>query len=332
MYRLWNIIWRQFRVIVVFVSLLVGGIFGVQVINSQEDGLASSKDLASHYAPVIMQSAADSQDYITAVDFDGDWIGSNNWENQPLFSLKAVLYYDVKETDSHFFITYGVFHPRDWFVGGQEACLKVDDCHENDFEYLQVIGLKNDKKFGEFLGFSTIAHNDLYIYKVDDRLQPAALPILKPSRIEASSHPVVWIEAYGHGIFGRPPLATYPAAGLVEYRLGEESQEPQDIYDNRVSYVLVSMDELWQRRQEIGDGKLFDGMFTHSIYGALPGVLDGENFAGDIASAPWGTTQGNVDGGSLEQGDWFLDPMKAFLYHVDWSGEVADEYVVHDQK
>ena len=33
----------------------------------------SYEDLARHYAPVIRQGTFTNQDYITAVDFDGDW-------------------------------------------------------------------------------------------------------------------------------------------------------------------------------------------------------------------------------------------------------------------
>ena len=34
--------------------------------------LASHEALAHHYTPVIVQGVASDQDYITAVDFDGD--------------------------------------------------------------------------------------------------------------------------------------------------------------------------------------------------------------------------------------------------------------------
>ena len=53
---------------------------------------AGHEDLARHYAPVIYQGAATDQDYITAVDLDGDWIGNNNWENQPAGDLSARVY------------------------------------------------------------------------------------------------------------------------------------------------------------------------------------------------------------------------------------------------
>ena len=73
-----------------------------------------TEDLARHYAPVIRQGVVSDQDYITAVDFDGDWIGNNNWENQPTGDLSAYVYYSVIESKRHWFIFYSLFHPRDY--------------------------------------------------------------------------------------------------------------------------------------------------------------------------------------------------------------------------
>src|SRR4030043_498248 len=62
---------------------------------------ASHEELSQYYSPIIYQGAASDQDYITAVDLDGDWIGTNNWENQPTGDLSAHVYYSVIETESH---------------------------------------------------------------------------------------------------------------------------------------------------------------------------------------------------------------------------------------
>ncbi len=62
------------------------------------------EDLARHYAPVIRQGAITNQDYITAVDFGGDWVGSNNGcrlENQPTGDLSAGVYYSVVDLKTH---------------------------------------------------------------------------------------------------------------------------------------------------------------------------------------------------------------------------------------
>ena len=44
----------------------------------------AADDYASHWAPVWYQDTDSSRpwaDYITGVDFDGDWQGDNNWDN-----------------------------------------------------------------------------------------------------------------------------------------------------------------------------------------------------------------------------------------------------------
>ena len=61
-----------------------------------------------------MDDTDPSADYITTFDFDGDWDGANNWKNQPAYPLQAYIYYWTMETDTHWFIGYADFNPRDW--------------------------------------------------------------------------------------------------------------------------------------------------------------------------------------------------------------------------
>ncbi len=71
-------------------------------------------DIAVKYAPIIYQATDPSEprkDYITRIDFDGDWDASNNWQN--LLKTKGIpadVYYEVIETESHYFIIYGYLH------------------------------------------------------------------------------------------------------------------------------------------------------------------------------------------------------------------------------
>ena len=84
------------------------------------DGPAPSHlALAARWAPVWYQDTDSSDykaDYIVAYDFDGDTRSDNNWENlkKSGVDLSAVIYYTVVETQTHWFITYTDFHPRDW--------------------------------------------------------------------------------------------------------------------------------------------------------------------------------------------------------------------------
>ncbi|MFM9277658.1 hypothetical protein [Paenibacillus jiagnxiensis] len=91
--------------------------------------------MAYRWAPVHIQDTDSSDydaDYLSAIDFDGEWDTSNNWENQPadVNRLQGTAYYSIVETSTHWFIMYAFYHPRDWtdflFFGLDE--------HENDLE------------------------------------------------------------------------------------------------------------------------------------------------------------------------------------------------------
>ena len=101
-----------------------------------KDGI-DHEDIAIHYAPQIDQavnvllSAGGRGDFITAVDYDGDWSCLNNWENLTKGDLGAVVYYYVQETDTHYYVGYYFYHPRD----DAEVWL---DRHENDLEGIML--------------------------------------------------------------------------------------------------------------------------------------------------------------------------------------------------
>ena len=125
---------------------------------------ASYEELAHHYAPVIRQGVASDQDFITAVDFDGDWIGNDNWENQPASDLSAHVYYSVMETETHWFLLYALFHPRDYT---RDPCEESEGCHENDLESIQVVVVKDGTPYGHLQAVETLAHSHIYLYTAD---------------------------------------------------------------------------------------------------------------------------------------------------------------------
>src|SRR6185295_17837760 len=91
---------------------------------------ASDREVAARFAPIFYQALGDKprSDYITNFDFDGDWRGDNNWEHtdDKSFPLLAYIYYAVSETQTHFFIHYAVFHPRD-YKGGERKGLILSE-------------------------------------------------------------------------------------------------------------------------------------------------------------------------------------------------------------
>jgi hypothetical protein len=300
------------------------------------------EELARHYAPVIRQGAITDQDYITAVDFDGDWIGNNNWENQPTGDLLACVYYSVAESETHWFLFYSLFHPRDTTY---EDCRTSEGCHENDLESIQLVVEKDGTPpstlrpgsghaslragFGRPKALETLAHNAIYLYTFDDTVEGSFLAVTGMVVLEGD-HPVVYVEALGHGIYGHEGTGSLInpylfRGGVVIYRVGEKAEAPQSVDDEQISYNLLPIyTTLWPRRDDIGDGRTFDGPFTYRRQ-VLPKSIDGDDFGTDKANAPWGYHQ--ATGSTLSRGDWFLDPAIALAFHAHFDGDFSLEYV-----
>ena len=224
------------------------------------------RELAFHWAPIIYHGVASDQDYITRVDFDGDWIGNNNWENQPTGDLSAHVYYSVIETETHYFLFYSLFHPRDY-----EPWCFPSLCHENDMESIQLVVRKDGNAWGALEAMETLAHNRIYLYVADYSVKPGYLR-MQGKILREDGRPVIYVETYGHGIYGhRIKLKK----GTVIYRPGEVGEVPEETGEE-VTYALVPIyDTLWQHRDEIGPGKLFDQAFEYR------GVVLGAAFDGD---------------------------------------------------
>jgi len=279
---------------------------------------ATYQELVQHYAPVVRQGVASDQDYISAADFDGDWIGANNWRNQPGGDLSACVYYSVVESETHWFLFYSFFHPRDYT---DDPCEKSDGCHENDMESLQVVVVKNGTPFGHPVVLQTLAHGHIYLYTLDESVKRGTLRVRGRATLEGS-HPVVWVETYGHGIHGNP-IRLKPSC--VVYRVGDVAEVPQSPDGKDVSYRLVSIyDTLWQHRNEVGPGRAFDNPFDYHGH-TLPASFDGDDYGADKANTPWGYDQ--ETGKVLARGDWFLDPARALAYHATFHGEFSARYL-----
>jgi hypothetical protein len=303
------------------VGLTLGLTLALMVGSQRRPGPVSHEELALRYGPIIYQGAATSKDYITALDFDGDWIGNNNWENQPTGDMTAYVYYSVIESETHWFIFYSLFHPRDYIQWGD--CATEGGCHENDMESIQLVVEKDGTTFGRLVVMETLAHGDIYLYTLDDDDSVAAGYLRRDGVIrQEQGHPKIFVEVAGHGIRGRPVPSF---GGQVIYRAGREAQIPDDRMDEPVAYELTPIyTSLWARRNDVGDGHTFDGPFNYRGR-TLPAAIDGADFGVDRANTPWGYDQ--ASGERLTRGDWFLDPAKALAYHADFASDFSLDYV-----
>jgi hypothetical protein len=178
--------------------------------------------IAAFFAPTFYQGVIGRErfDYITNFDFDGDWQGDNNWRNasDPRYPMKAFVYYAVTETPTHYFIHYAAFHPRDWkggektgrilsttvhesaTIGGTiKARGVLDDIvfsHENDLEGCLVVAAKHGPGYetARVVLVETMAHNRYLRFSPEADALPA-----RALRLD-EQHPLLYVEAQGHGI------------------------------------------------------------------------------------------------------------------------------------
>ena len=124
--------------------------------------------LAEHYAPFVAQETwfQPKSDFLARFDLDGDWRGDNNWDTAEAGSSQAYVYYAAMETDTHWFLIYNFFHPRDY----SDKCV-AGTCHENDNEGAVVTVEKDGSKYGRMIVMETLAHNNVYSYRADRRIK-----------------------------------------------------------------------------------------------------------------------------------------------------------------
>ncbi|MEM2833436.1 MAG: Ig-like domain-containing protein [Candidatus Korarchaeota archaeon] len=285
-------------------------------------------DLAAYWAPVIYQDTDDSYykgDYITRFDFDGDWIGNNNWENLEYYNqIYAYVYYAVIETETHYFIFYMFFHPRDW----DDTPLSILQ-HENDMEGVLIVITKG-QGYGSFLLMESRAHFDFYQYTNDPNIGSGSDNV-DGGVIFQNGRPTVFIEAKGHGVYAWDG-SEFPGGDGVIYRYyNNQTDYPTSGNDRDVEYALVPIIRtLWPRRYSIGDGLTYDKPFIYSgarysFQRAIGGAFDGDTHMPDSANPPWGMD--DLNDGPVYNGDWFFDPAYTVQTHLSIPYSFSLNYV-----
>ncbi len=278
--------------------------------------------LATYWAPVVFQDVdVDNYraDYITNIDYDGDWNPLNNWDNLLNFELNAYVYYWVSETTTHWFLGYALFHPRDW----SDDITALLDQHENDMEGCLIVISKGFGKYGEFVLLITRAHENFYSYKdyniaISNEVRDGREDIDGDVEFEGS-HPYIYAKAEGHALYGdlRWEIKDFPSNDGVVYRYAGQASEPRDNNDRNVEYDLIFIGDLWDKR---GDTNLFYEF----------GTFHGDNWGDNKADAPWGWDDKND--GDVGADQFFLDPAYLVDYYHDGLGDFSQDYVFQFQK
>lgn len=311
------------------------------------------RQIAERFAPVIYQGMAGADadhrfELPTNFDFDGDWVGNNNWAHaaDTRYPIWAFVYYDVLETDDYYFLHYSLYHARDWSleqgaydsvldqlqdkykqVFGDSARKEAEFNHENDLEGILVVVDKWGEDGPQVIAMETVAHNHLLRAIADGAdwqsrgARAARLPL-------EGGRPVIYVESQKHGIHpyeGEQSAANEP---IVVLRYGK-STEIGNIAGGKATYDLINqVKTFWAKARATHEPNLTFGTVTDfgetfcGVAGATRpacaiGVV-GTAFRGDVArpnaaNAPWGWF--DVDDPQLPPGAWVFDPTVILKRH-----------------
>jgi hypothetical protein len=262
----------------------------------------SDLELAYRWAPIHYQDTDSDDydaDYLTAVNYDGDWDALNNWEHQDdqLSRIKGVVYYSVTETSTHWYIVYAFYHPRDW------SDLLIDSTHENDMEGVLAIVRKDGSAYGQFEGLVSVFHRDFYSFTPSGSVLRGGQESIDGSVVmrtyDGAAHPTTFQESKGHGAKAWNGNSFPGGDGVIYYPHRTTGEVPASGNDSSVNYQLVDIfaaDGLWAHRSD-------------PLTFASWGTFRGDNGSDNAANAPWRWDDQN-DGDTLPGGEIATDPAK----------------------
>ncbi|MGN0506915.1 MAG: hypothetical protein ACI4FZ_10155 [Lachnospiraceae bacterium] len=236
------------------------------------------------------------------------------------FPLQAVVYYSVQETETHYFVGYYFYHPRD------DAEIWLDK-HENDMEGIMLAVRKEEDSFGKIELMYTQGHGYVPFYFDSEELSVTEGSRKGGGLLISGHHPVIYITPNGtlsnagHSVESAKDHSLYWSVfnSGVRYYYGGVAEEPATFkgsYENNpCSYDLVPLDVLWNERNgEYGSGHLF----------AEYGAFCGDNYGKNAANPPWGWRNKTVFGYG---GSFLSDPAWTIVHAVSGLENFSQEYL-----
>ena len=297
--------------------------------------LSTPAKVAQRYAPVLYQRVKEgAADYIRRVDFDGDWIATNNWENSRRADGSAHMYYDVKETETHYFIHYAWFYPR------RHASIGLFR-HENDWGGCVVVARKNAPRGREVEALLTSDGEGFETYgsDIDDErwdrnydwwngevrfVDEMDHPLVDMER----THVQVWADGRDHDVYGftgRDDRDPFTGESGVVYVYTGTAETPQSHFDPYVGYALRPISEVMEH---MDDPNMFSLRVTRNPRGVrrdYPTRMAGREGRNNAAIPPWAWTdpqhwpnrddddrhhRRRPDNTYLSTGDTWVDPAR----------------------
>ena len=208
---------------------------------------------------------------------------------------------------------------------------------------------KNGTKFGKLEVMETLAHNNIYSFTNDKTIKKGVHNIDGRIELFDKSHPIVFIEAGGHGVFGSAARASLFSAEKMEfkkntgitYQYKGVPAKPKHANDRNVGYALLSIiNDLWSRgNQETAESNpTFQKFYTYKPFGNRPkssakfisGSFSG-NTAGKNSAKPfWGWHDRRTrKKKKLATGQWALDPAYSVSINLKFpaNNPVSTDYI-----
>ncbi len=275
-----------------------------------------NENIARTFAPILMQSVSTNSDFsvsgnadrIAAVNFDGNWNSSDNWENTfltaPLGSALPMAYYHVIWTYEFWIITYTFHYPRD-YGNGRVGCPNTEN-HEGDAERVIIVVKRpessstdaGDLKFGVI----TTRHGSGYGLSCVNDL--TAIADSDPFIGGGNTHTIVGSAPGSHALFNNSTKA-YPKEDGDGLNGGQKWCRPDA--ESRIRYTpgtvavknAIPSSGISNERYTLEDVTIPGGLWdrrcnttTFPIWGRL-GCDDYSCDNGVKASAPWNGEKGS---------------------------------------
>lgn len=326
--------------------------------SSKEQLNSQQLEVVNKYAPIVFQNTnkkanPEAWDFLTSFDFDGDMRANNNEENlrSKKYQLPATMYYSLIESNTHYFITYSLYHPLDWDT--LPAVIPYT-WHENDMENIQVVVRKQNNDLVEkVVMMATQAHLDTELCtEIDSVIKSSGIKtvndknlVLLTDNLEPNgTHPAIFTESGGHGIHNIKAVSEkfsqmLPPKIKEGFTFIPSKDNTGEIYSanqSKYNYQLKSTyDTLWSyyvNKANIGKDKLVSGAFNYKDddinYQDIPRFFNSDRVSGpgksDAGILPFAFSYSLT---SKDLGSIFFNPAKKYAQTLKIRGQWSKDYV-----
>ena len=218
---------------------------------------------------------------------------------------------------------------------------------ENDNEGLILTIAKDGSTHGRLQAMETLAHNNIYSYQNDRQVKKGVHNFDGKVELRDGSHPVIFIESGGHGVYGskdhhsRYSLSRdeFSAGTGVTYSYKGKAERPKHPNDRNVGYQLLPIYEHWWLRAHEGSGdggRAFDAYYACQPYGGRPrpreariaGSFLGRKHGSNKAKPFWGWHDNRTRKRKVvATGQWGLDPAYSVSRNLRFPGRFSRQYI-----